>query len=219
MQVPLIVHVPHLTTGKIRKHFQKTDILGLFHIGERVSPTDLKFGIEPAYTSTDLIELVDIFPTLSDLSSIAIPPFCDESTTDFCSEGNSFYPVIEHQVYDPEPWIPFSWKTAAFSQYPRPSLAPTNVSDRPPLKDIKIMGYSVRTEEYRYTEWVAFDNQNLKPDWALIISRELYLHWNDSLETENVCDDEEYANTVITLSRKLKKGWRSEMPPGNDYSS
>ena len=166
--------------------------------------------------STDFIELVDIFPTLSQIANIAIPPFCGANITEFCCEGNSFYPVIEHMVFDPEPWIPFSWKTAAFNQYPRPSLTPVNNSDRPLLKDIEIMGYSIRTNEYRYTEWVAFDNQNLKPDWPLIISRELYSHINDSFETENLCDEDAYANTVIELSRRIKKGWHYEMPPGND---
>ena len=34
------------------------------------------------------------------------------------------------------------WKTAAFSQYPRAN---------------HLMGYSMRTNEYRYTEWIKQD--------------------------------------------------------------
>lgn len=208
-----------MTTGKKRKRFQQTSILDLLPKDDKFSTINHKISYKersPAYVSTDFIELVDIFPTLSQIANIAIPPFCDVNMTEFCCEGNSFYPVIEHMIFDPEPWIPFSWKTAVFNQYPRPSLAPVNNSDKPLLKDIEIMGYSIRTSDYRYIEWVAFDNQNFKPDWPLIISRELYSHVNDSFETENICDEDEYANTVIALSRRIKKGWRNEMPPGND---
>lgn len=219
VRVPLIVKEPDLTTGKNWKPFKRTSVLSLLPKQAKSStkiPKIIYGRKDPAYVSTDFIELVDLFPTLSQLANIAIPSFCGADNLAFCSEGNSFYPVIEHKVYDPEPWIPFSWKAAAFNQYPRPSLAPVNNSDRPSMKDIEIMGYSIRTEEFRYTEWVAFDNKNFKPDWPLIISRELYSHVNGSLETENLCDEDAYVNTVIELSRRIKKGWREEMPPGHD---
>jgi len=50
----------------------------------------------------------------------------------------------------------------ALSQYPRPGMLPTKHpnSDKPKLRNIKIMGYSLRTDIYRYTMWVRFHAQN-----------------------------------------------------------
>ena len=56
-------------------------------------------------------------------------------------------------------------KSAVFSQYPRPSVYPQQNTDLPSLKDIKIMGYSMRTRKYRYTEWVNFDPKTFTPDF------------------------------------------------------
>ena len=40
-----------------------------------------------------------------------------------------------------------------------------------------VMGYSVRTHEWRYSEWVTFDNKAGLPDWkAPLYGRELYSH-------------------------------------------
>lgn len=212
LQVPLIVHIPEFTDGPERKPFKRTSVLDLVSVNN-ISTRYFSTIIPPAYVSTELVELVDVFPTLAEISNIAVPPLCNPvNMSEFCSEGISFFPVIEHLVLDRS--TPFSWKTAAFSQYPRPSLFPIINSDQPELKDIEIMGYSIRTNIFRYTEWVAFDNENFKPDWPLIISRELYNHVDDPLETENLCDEDIYSNTVISLSRRIKRNWRQELPPG-----
>lgn len=55
-------------------------------------------------------------------------------------------------------------KHYAISQYPRPSVFPSEYpdSDRPRLKDIKIMGYSLRTSHFRYTIWLEFNARLFK---------------------------------------------------------
>lgn len=52
----------------------------------------------------------------------------------------------------------------AISQYPRPGVFPTEFpnSDRPRLRDIKIMGYSLRTDNFRYTIWLEFNSRTFK---------------------------------------------------------
>lgn len=52
----------------------------------------------------------------------------------------------------------------AISQYPRPSDFPSQHpdSDRPRLKDIKIMGYSLRKSHFRYTIWIEFNVKTFK---------------------------------------------------------
>ncbi|XP_055932553.1 iduronate 2-sulfatase-like [Argiope bruennichi] len=215
LKVPLIVYIPELMDeDKKRVPFHHNKVLEYVPTNKSGSAESsmLASKYTPKYQTEELVELVDLFPTLAEIAEIAVPPLCRVYSTTFCSEGLSFYPLIEHLVTDP--WIDFNWKTATFSQYPRPSLSPKNNSDQPALKDIRYMGYSIRTTRFRYTEWVKFDKEKFKPDWPTIISRELYDHKQDPQEMNNVSDQDEYANLVIELSKKIKKGWRHAMPPG-----
>ena len=81
------------------------------------------------------------------------------------------------------------WKKAAFSQYPRG----------------KVMGYSMRTERFRYTEWRDRRSGN-------VMARELYDHDKDPHENVNTADKPKYKQDVQRLSRMLKRGWRAALP-------
>ena len=96
-------------------------------------------------------------------------------------EGTSLVPLFE------DPSRP--WKKAAFSQYPR----------------AKAMGYSIRTDRYRYTEWLSADRKT-------VLARELYDHELDPLESENLADKPEMQSTVEELSRLLRAGWQAALP-------
>jgi len=96
-------------------------------------------------------------------------------------EGTSLKPLMAN------PTRP--WKTAAFSQYPRGS----------------VMGHSIRTDRYRYTEWAEPGKQP--------VARELYDHKVDPEENVNAVNDPKYRAVVAELSRKLKVGWRGALPP------
>lgn len=95
-------------------------------------------------------------------------------------EGSSMVPLLK------DPHQP--WKEAAFSQYPRRGL----------------MGYSIRSENWRYTEWI-----NKKEN--KIVDRELYDHSNGPLATRNLIDVPTHAKTVKALSKLLAKGlgWKA----------
>lgn len=97
-------------------------------------------------------------------------------------EGTSFVPVIK----DPSR----AWKQAAFSQYPRPG---------------GIMGYSMRTDRYRYTEWRQKQGDALK-------GVELYDHLHDPGENVNLATHAENAELTASLSRMLHQGWRHSQP-------
>ncbi|MCK4628013.1 MAG: DUF4976 domain-containing protein, partial [Sedimentisphaerales bacterium] len=81
------------------------------------------------------------------------------------------------------------WKKAAFSQYPRG----------------KVMGYSMCTERFRYTQW-----QDRKT--GKVMARELYDHKIDPQENVNAAAQPEYAKDVNRLSQMLKRGWRAALP-------
>jgi iduronate 2-sulfatase len=69
----------------------------------------------------------------------------------------------------------------------------------------KRMGYSVRTDRYRYTEW---HNNNYRSydDYKEdnIIARELYDYESDPLETKNWVNDHAYTSIIKELKAKLK---------------
>ena len=77
-----------------------------------------------------------------------------------------------------QPELP--WKTAAFSQFPRPWAY---------RGEPEVMGYSMRTDRYRYTEWQDFRTGD-------VLERELYDHAESPAEIDNVAADERYARTL-----------------------
>lgn len=95
-------------------------------------------------------------------------------------EGSSLAPSIA----DPDR----PGKKAAFSQYPRG----------------EIMGYSMRTDRYRYTEWQ--DKQ------GKAVARELYDHLTDPEENVNAVEDEANRKVVAELEKQLHAGWRNAGP-------
>ncbi len=124
-----------------------------------------------ARAETDaLVELVDIFPTLSDVCELPAP---------LGSEGISLQPVLENPMQP--------WKTAAFSQFGS--------------------GHSIRTAQYRYTEW---GNNGRR-------GKELYDYQTDPHETRNIAPLPENAELVAHLSERLKAGWQRATPGTQEH--
>ena len=120
-----------------------------------------------------LVELVDIYPTLCDACQLPIPTEV---------EGISMVPVIEEPTR--------TWKAAAFSQLTRI------------LNSASVDGYSMRTGQYRYTEW-GNNGQH---------GTELYDYHADPNETVNIADSPENAELVAHLSERLHAGWQAALP-------
>lgn len=108
----------------------------------------------------DLVELVDIFPTIVDLAALSGIHTCSKSRfkQSTCTEGKSLFPHFSTAAKR------FNGDDIAISQYPRPTTYPSIYpdSDRPRLKNIKIMGYSLRTAQFRYTIWLQFNPRTFK---------------------------------------------------------
>lgn len=151
------------------------------------------------YPINDLIELVDIFPSLVDIAGLPVLPKCSSSTSNIsCTEGQSFAPWILKKTYKTE--SPF---TAAFSQYPRPSMEPSENSDQPSLQDTTIMGYTCTDTRYRITEWLPFDNEQFVANWSHVLARELYDHSVDPNENNNLAGDPKQVPVIEKLSKRL----------------
>lgn len=126
--------------------------------------------------SAALTEFVDIYPTICDLAGVRAPATL---------EGTSFAPLLN----DPGR----RWKSGAFSQYPRQ------------VKDVgPVMGYSIRTDRYRYTEWVPRNGGGSYKEM------ELYDYKTDPKETANLAAKN--PAIVKDLSARLAAGWRAARP-------
>jgi hypothetical protein len=68
------------------------------------------------------------------------------------------------------------------------------------------MGYTMRTDDFRYTEW-----RNRK-NIARVVARELYDHRQDHDENENVAENAAHAKTVQELAEKMRAGWKAARP-------
>lgn len=135
-------------------------------------------GLKTAGQRTEaLVEFVDIYPSLAELCGLPLPAHL---------EGNSFVPILR----DPQR----TWKPAAFSQYPR------GVAGR------KLMGYSMRTDRYRFTRWVE------AKDHAKVDAIELYDHQTDPQENVNIANDPKNAALVAQLTAQWQQGWRGARP-------
>ncbi|XP_023939159.1 iduronate 2-sulfatase [Bicyclus anynana] len=157
-------------------------------------------GFHPKSITTP-VELLDIFPTLVDIVGLTIPThkcrgFNDKST--LCFDGTSLVSLMRNNASTVN-------KSFAISQYPRPGVYPTINSDKPRLKHIKIMGYSIRTKRYRYTEWISFNNTQFTRNWDEIYGIELYNHILDDEESDNLHLEAKYTHVRQKLSRLLRQ--------------
>ncbi|XP_030035221.2 iduronate 2-sulfatase isoform X2 [Manduca sexta] len=149
------------------------------------------------------VELIDLFPTLVELSGIQkdIPECTHQDKSILCFEGKSLVPLMKATQN-------ICGEIFAISQYPRPRVCPQKNSDKPRLKDITIMGYSIRTKRYRYTEWVGFNNTSFIINWNILHGIELYDHTMDPEESNNLVSTK-YNN----IKRYLSKLLRSRVDP------
>ncbi|XP_009995399.1 PREDICTED: iduronate 2-sulfatase [Chaetura pelagica] len=185
-RVPLMFYVPGMTTSSVSQ-------------GERVFPYLDPFSstsvLVPQGRSKKVVELVSLFSTLAELAGLQVPPVCPEPSfhVALCTEGASivqYFNASEEKVEKEDgcdgTYRCFHEEPLAFSQYPRPADTPQWNSDKPRLKDIRIMGYSMRTVDYRFTLWVRFHPNNFSADFEDVHAGELYMMETDPNQDYNI---------------------------------
>ena len=127
-------------------------------------------GMSAPLRTDALVETVDIYPTLIDIAGLDQPHKL---------EGVSLVPLISEPNR--------VWKEAVFAQYPRY------------VKKQLLMGETVRTDDYRYTAWVANDGE--------VRAEELYDHKIDPIESVNIASDSDYIVQLERHKRLRSEGW------------
>ncbi|KAM6980829.1 iduronate 2-sulfatase [Aplochiton taeniatus] len=197
-RVPLIIYVPGLTAAP--------DWPGQGHTLPFIDVfSQPRQSFQNERVVHNVVELVDMFPTVSYLAGLRAPEPCEDPSfkVELCTEGNNlFYTFIKREKKVKEEAI-------AFSQYPRPADTPQVNSDLPDLKDIRVMGYSLRTWDYRYTLWLGFDPSTYQVNVSEVHGGELYMMETDPGEDHNVFNSTQHN----ALLRKITHLHHHHPPP------
>lgn len=126
--------------------------------------------------SEAMVETVDIYPTLAELAGLTPPSNI---------EGISMVPLFD--------WPEQAWKTAAFAQFNRNIPGHGNG-----------MGYTVRTQSFRYTAWLGSKGE--------MVAQELYDLRVDPTESTNVAREAAYRDDVKRLEKLRQDGWKAALP-------
>ena len=68
------------------------------------------------------------------------------------------------------------------------------------------MGYTIRADKFRYTEWRKRDQLDK------VVARELYDHRENHDENENVIDNPALAKVAARMEKQMKAGWKAARP-------
>lgn len=124
--------------------------------------------------SSRTVELVDLHATLAELCGLSAP----------ATDGKSLKSLLD----DPSA----SWDKPAVTQVSRGT--PTTTGEQRPKAQPWFMGYSVRTERYRYTEWDGGKK-----------GAQLYDYETDPKELKNLAEDPAHAATVAAMKQHITK--------------
>lgn len=145
-------------------------------------------GMKQPGATEALTEYVDLYPTLAELAQLKPPAELD---------GRSLVPILN----DPAA----KGRELVLSQFSRPFRA----------GNPEIMGYSIRTENQRYTRWIEWTTRK-------VLSEELYDYANAAsvarqagflVERANLASDPAYATQRARLSQQMDELIRTRLQP------
>ncbi len=132
--------------------------------------------------NTELVELVDLYPTLCDLAGIETPAYL---------QGASFKPLLNETG--------LAWKQAVFNQFLRPA------GEGIDIRKNHFMGYSMVTKNHHLVEWYYWDKKKNEP--GSLVTCELYDLQNDPQENFNIAVYPESRALIEELSTQRQQGW------------
>ena len=165
VRVPLLVKVPWLH----RQHKSGSGNISNTGSSSSSSSNSGSRVAAPAVVVPHVVEAVDLYRSLADLSGLG------SGLVESGVDGTSFASLLVDPAATPLTARPF-----ARSQFPRCFTAIHGTSsehlpmlDRTDCQDVSsdlfdLMGYSIRTPEWRLTEWMQWDGQKLQVEWCIV---------------------------------------------------
>lgn len=164
-------------------------------------------GVAPRRT-TQLVEMIDLFPTLLELTGVHIAPQPASAPLD----GRSLVPLLHDQTSN-------SSRNLTFTQYPRCCgphgwtggcdgthvFDPSNQCTFTDSSLFYAMGYSVRSLDSRYTRWMRWDGRALAALWDAVLGEELYDHRADQspFDPDHFENVNEISNPTFALEHQI----------------
>ncbi|KAM4621425.1 iduronate 2-sulfatase [Polymixia lowei] len=181
-RVPLIFYVPGVTAAP---GWPGED--AAFPFVDVFSQSEHSFKTDRVIRN--VVELVDVLPTVSYMAGLRAPAPCPDISfkEELCTEGDNLAYTFQRREKRKQE------EDISFSQYPRPADTPQVNSDLPHLKDITVMGYSLRSWDYRYTLWLGFDPNTYQVNVSDVHAGELYMMEDDPGQDNNLYDASDYS--------------------------
>lgn len=151
-------------------------------------------GMKKGTKSDSMVEFLDIFPTVCELTGTPHPQQLD---------GKSLVPIMKN----PKAKI----KDYSMSQYSRTTTEDYTISTDTDLKgkakelENDIHGYAIRDPRYRLVEWTKGFKTYQPFDESKVIGYQLFDYQKDPEETRNVANDPAYAQVVKKLKKQLRE--------------
>ena len=182
----------------------------LFELADRVPmiisvPTKRKYH---GMKSDHLVESIDLYPTL--LDAVGLPPnkmnqgksILDLITSDGMRRTQQYIEINDDELGDVNfsqvAWSQIQYDYHAYNGTVYPSL----------------MGLSLRTINWRYTQFIDYDYDNGTPKFnGMVYGQELYDHRNEdinnfnSYENENLAYNSTYSDVVQQMQQYMEKNW------------
>jgi iduronate 2-sulfatase len=147
--------------------------------------------IKPSKTNSQ-VEFIDIFPTVCDLAGVSVPSFLD---------GKSLVPLMKNPR--------LKVKEYSVSQFPR--TYNSMETERLGYSLGEFMGYSLRTDRYRYTLWLKDNYRSNKPfTKEVVVASELYDYKKDPNETVNIVDQKIYSVVSADMHKTMLQFFKSQ---------
>jgi hypothetical protein len=158
-----------------------------------------------------------LFPTIAILAGLASPPQVD---------GVDLSPLFSNPAAAGISSAAFSQQARCYSKdSPTPNPTPTQqlltammTCEFVERGAMDFMGYSMRTVDWRYTEWVKWNGTALRPEWNHNVGVELYDHrpnvtahhpiWSENV---NMATDPTYAGVAANLAVHLHAHFEAMM--------
>lgn len=177
-----------------------TNLENATHVPLMISAPGMKKGVK----SDAMVEFLDIFPTIAQLTGTPHPQQLD---------GTSLVPVLKN----PKARV----KDHIMSQYSRSTTenytiqTDEDLEGRGEMLKDDIMGYAIRDNRYRLVQWTKGFKTYDEFDPSKVLAVELFDYQEDPLETRNVANDPKYAKVVKRLEKQLldyyKRSYNSPM--------